>query len=1454
MSGGVDHRVRQANVGQDTYEDYDNNEEIPPRQPDRRRFFTSSKSLCYVLGVITVFLFVATFSAFVLYFHDHHDDPLEKNPAIEDLVPPPEVFGERRRLGFGDDGDEPVPRNTLNDFIDSCGRIGKNRFDTHISTDKSLYKPGDTVFIRAVLLDAFNKTGVTDVWLNVLVSIASPRGDVVFSDSPPVQDSVLSSCWQTQTDISGGDYTVTVSYPRISGPPPSSRKFTISAFRTPKVGITINFPKSGYGPTDTVTADVEIKRNDGSTPENADVSATATIDGLSIWQKDASLDKSGIFHLSFVLPDAIKSTEGFLNVVVIDGGAVESKSKTIPLILSDIDIDFYPEGGDIIPGITNRVYFEVRSSSEEPISIVADLQDKTASTIVVSNILSYHEGRGSFEFLPKRDHSYEFIVKKPSGIREPVPLPFLETISSVCITTRGRIFDFDDVILLDVNARSTSQVRKLTVTIMQHEKKVSSTTLSVPSSSSNDQFACLHAKFADLPDTAVGVLTVTVFNSNDIPMAERLIFRKPKSSLSISVTADHNLYTPGSPVTLNFQVNDTESGAGVMANLGIVVTDDAVFQMLEPRKRPPRLPSMALLEHHIDHLTDPASYIDLPGVEDDITVDQDIALDLLLGTQGWRRFAYSDWGSFEGKWGDNAKAMAVCNPIEDRIEERALGGMVNDAAAMPEMAMEEPKVFAARAPIPAAPPVEGLPAPKQAFRFENPADAFQGKMVAPKRMPSRPAVNFCRQYAHKRDSSKAHQERTDFTETVFWAAGVKTDANGFAQVTFSLSDLITRFRVVVDGFAEGKQGGLLGSLEAHLQSKQEFYLEPKLPVFISEGDTMQIPIVVFNEGQENLVATVSSPSFESSKFVVSSNSAVEVPVVGHSSARHIVEVSVGNASSGLTDMTFHGKSTLFQDTVVQKLTISPRGFPIKIGGSGMLTTDKASDVSVSLPPAYKSVKTQVSIYPTPAANLQQALMALIREPFGCFEQTSSVTYPTIMAQQYFKSHANVDPELIVSTHQMLDKGYKRLISFESDGGGFEWFGSSPAHEALTAYGVLEFTDMSKVYPVDQAMLDRTQNWLFNQRTDTGFKRNSRQLDSFGGAPDDITNAYIVWSLTFAGLTTGLDKQIEYLSNKARASQDPYLIGLVAGTMYNIGNNAFGTELASRLVPFQKSKGEVAEATTSITLSRGDSLLIETTAISILSWLNNDEKFAGNTEKAVEWLSTRCKDGAFGSTQSTVLALKAIIAYDVKRAKPPVPLDFSLILDNNLISEVHFDPVIDRNVTLPDFADKLSSGNHVVSLQMKSSVSWSVPFSVSVDYISDLPASNDGCEINFDTSLAKSELTEGDATQVRVSLENKIKEPQGMVVAIVGLPGGLQPVLPKLQELVTSKAISFFETSGPNVVLYWRSLGPQQKVSLNFDVQAAFPGTYTGPASSAYAYYSNDVKQWRDPLHVTIKPK
>jgi uncharacterized protein YfaS (alpha-2-macroglobulin family) len=109
----------------------------------------------------------------------------------------------------------------------------------------------------------------------------------------------------------------------------------------------------------------------------------------------------------------------------------------------------------------------------------------------------------------------------------------------------------------------------------------------------------------------------------------------------------------------------------------------------------------------------------------------------------------------------------------------------------------------------------------------------------------------------------------------------------------------------------------------------------------------------------------------------------------------------------------------------------------------------------------------------------QGLDGMLRMPHGCFEQTSSTAYPNVLILDYLKRHRLANPGLTAKARRYIALGYQRLIAFEVQGGGFSWLGRAPANQVLTAYGLSEFFDMSRVYPVDSALIKRTQRWLIS---------------------------------------------------------------------------------------------------------------------------------------------------------------------------------------------------------------------------------------------------------------------------------------------------------------------------------------------------------------------------------------
>ena len=92
------------------------------------------------------------------------------------------------------------------------------------------------------------------------------------------------------------------------------------------------------------------------------------------------------------------------------------------------------------------------------------------------------------------------------------------------------------------------------------------------------------------------------------------------------------------------------------------------------------------------------------------------------------------------------------------------------------------------------------------------------------------------------------------------------------------------------------------------------------------------------------------------------------------------------------------------------------------------------------------------------------------------------------------------------------------------------------------------------------------------------------------------------------------------------------------------------------------------------------------------------------------------------------------------------------------------------------------------------------------------------------------------------------------IAIIGIPAGLEVRHDQLKELVGAARISAYEVIGREVILYWRALKAGEKRIIPISLIAAIPGTYTGPASRAYLYYTDEDKHWEEGRSVTVRAR
>jgi len=89
----------------------------------------------------------------------------------------------------------------------------------------------------------------------------------------------------------------------------------------------------------------------------------------------------------------------------------------------------------------------------------------------------------------------------------------------------------------------------------------------------------------------------------------------------------------------------------------------------------------------------------------------------------------------------------------------------------------------------------------------------------------------------------------------------------------------------------------------------------------------------------------------------------------------------------------------------------PEGFPVAGSHSDML--EGSASTKLVLPETWVkgTLKLQAQVFPSTLADLQKGLEGLLREPHGCFEQTSTSNYPNLLILDYLRESNQAQPEV-----------------------------------------------------------------------------------------------------------------------------------------------------------------------------------------------------------------------------------------------------------------------------------------------------------------------------------------------------------------------------------------------------------------------------------------------------------
>ena len=694
--------------------------------------------------------------------------------------------------------------------------------------------------------------------------------------------------------------------------------------------------------------------------------------------------------------------------------------------------------------------------------------------------------------------------------------------------------------------------------------------------------------------------------------------------------------------------------------------------------------------------------------------------------------------------------------------------------------------------------------------------------------------------------------RRFFPETLLWQPELITDEQGRAQLEVPLADSITTWRLAMSAVSKR---GELGAATAPLRVFQDFFVDIDFPVALTQHDLVSVPVAVYNYldvPQEVRLEVEEAPWF------ALRDSASKSLRIGPKQVTS-VPFTIEARRPGAHKLVVKAQGSQMADAVERAVRVVPDGREVVETANGRLSENLTREIAIPDEAIEGASDLVVKIYPNSFSQVVEGLESIFAMPHGCFEQTSSTTYPNILVLDYLRRTRQAKPEVEMKALHYIALGGQRLLSFEVDGGGFDWYGKGPADTVLSAYGLMEFADMAKVAEVDPAVLARTRQWLLGRQRDDGTWLPGRagMASGYGPQPEAPlrTTAYVAWAIGGSGdANAPLSRALDYLATQGAKSRDPYTLALCANALL-AARPPRAAELVERLQSLKQEKDGLAwwtSAAQGVTYSRGGVLDIETTALAASALLQAGQH-ADTAHKALAWLITQ-KDprGTWHSTQATVLAMRALLAATGPGGKVEGDVHVTVAANGKLAKELAITPETSDVFRLISLRDAVRKGRNTVALETagKGDLAYQIVATHYLPWPAE-PPKEARKELSIEVAYDATTLKTGDLLACRATVAYNGTATANMTIVDLGIPPGFE-VLPDGFEALKAKGlIERYTVAGRQVIVYLRELRSGQPLVLEYRLRAKFPITAKTPPSTVYQYYQPTLRDTARPVLLNV---
>ena len=496
----------------------------------------------------------------------------------------------------------------------------------HMHFDKPYYAVGDTMWFKVYLASNMYNYELSKV---AYVEVLNGTDSLMQTMRIPLTDHageghlVLDQEWYTQGNYRFRAYTKWMV--NFDAAYFFNKIVPIGDVLNNDLHYTISFNDVSNGKNARTQAVIQFKDREGKPLADRKLTWAAVAGWEPIDDGKGETDAVGNVIIDINGKDRDMLRSGNLHVSLESGGSGADLIGRFPLrsALWDADVQFFPEGGDLIANLAKKVAFKAVGSDGKGLSVTGNIVDQKGQE--VATITDSHFGMGYFTMIPQTGNSYTANLTFENGESREYPLPPV----------------VDQGINLTVLKSDTAQLQ---LAIMANDHYLTSHQGDAYYLIAQANGILCYAAQAALRNESIlvnlpkerfptGIAQLTLFDSAGKPLSERLVFVENIQPLDITVSSDKDAYAAKELVKLGLTVEN--EGTPAAGNYSVAVVDETKVPYDETQET--TILSNLLLT------SDLKGYVEAPNYYfTDPDAEKRAALDVLLLTQGYRRFSYTD--------------------------------------------------------------------------------------------------------------------------------------------------------------------------------------------------------------------------------------------------------------------------------------------------------------------------------------------------------------------------------------------------------------------------------------------------------------------------------------------------------------------------------------------------------------------------------------------------------------------------------------------------------------------------------------------------------------------------------------------------------------------------------------------------------------------------------------------